>query len=255
MWYIQVQTDEGTPSWRRFKELINLRYGPPLRSAPLFELADCRRTSTVADYQDRFQALLPRAGPLDEAQRVQLFTDGLLPPLSLDVQVHSPQSLAAAMSLARQLELREQFTAPSTTVIRAGARPLLLAPAPRLLLPATTSPPAAIEGRPSIKRLTSAEQEERHRLGLCYNCDEKFSRGHNRVCKRLFFLDGTVEDDDTEEPTEEAGSEESPAFSLQAIAGVRLSDTMQVHVQLGTTLLVALLDSGSTHNFISEDAA
>ena len=30
MWYIQVQTDEGTPSWRRFKELINLRYGPPL---------------------------------------------------------------------------------------------------------------------------------------------------------------------------------------------------------------------------------
>ena len=87
LWYIQVQTDEGTPSWRRFKELINLRYGPPLRAAPLFELTDCRRTSTVAEYQDRFQALLPRAGPLDEAQRVQLFMGGLLPPLSLDVQV------------------------------------------------------------------------------------------------------------------------------------------------------------------------
>ena len=144
---------------------------------------------------------------------------------------------------------------------RAGTRPLLPAPAPRLLLPApaatkgSTSPPAAIEGRPPIKRLTSAEQEERRRLGLCYNCDEKFSRGHNRVCKRLFFLDGTMEDDDTGEPTEEAGSEESPAFSLQAIAGVRLSNTMQVHVQLGTTCLVALLDSRSTHNFISDDAA
>jgi hypothetical protein len=76
MWYIQVQTDEGTPSWRRFKELLNLRYGPPLRAAPLFELADCRRTGSVVDYQDCFQALLPRAGPLDEAQRVQLFTGG-----------------------------------------------------------------------------------------------------------------------------------------------------------------------------------
>jgi hypothetical protein len=54
MWYIQVQTDEGTPSLRRFKELLNLRYGPPLRAAPLFELADCRRTSTIAEYQDRF---------------------------------------------------------------------------------------------------------------------------------------------------------------------------------------------------------
>jgi hypothetical protein len=38
LWYIQVQSDEGTPSWRRFKELINLRYGPPLRSAPPLSL-------------------------------------------------------------------------------------------------------------------------------------------------------------------------------------------------------------------------
>jgi hypothetical protein len=65
MWYIQVQTDEGTPSWHRFTELLNLRYGPPLRVAPLFELADCHRIGTIAEYQDRFQALLPRAGPLD----------------------------------------------------------------------------------------------------------------------------------------------------------------------------------------------
>jgi hypothetical protein len=107
LWYIQVQSDEGTPSWRRFKELINVRYGPPLRSAPLFELADCHRTGTVEEYQNRFQALLPHAGHLDEVQQVQLFTGGLLPPLSLDVSVHNPQSLAAAMSLACQLELRE----------------------------------------------------------------------------------------------------------------------------------------------------
>ena len=59
MWYIQVQQDEGTPSWRRFTDLLNLRYGPPLRSAPLFELADCRRTSTVAAHgrQERDQWL------------------------------------------------------------------------------------------------------------------------------------------------------------------------------------------------------
>jgi hypothetical protein len=54
MWHIQVQQDEGTPNWRHFTDLLNLRYGPQLRSAPLFELADCRRTSTVAEYQDRF---------------------------------------------------------------------------------------------------------------------------------------------------------------------------------------------------------
>jgi hypothetical protein len=83
LWYLQIQEDEGTPTWVRFKELLNLRFGPPLRAAPLFELASCRRTGMVEEYQDRFQALLPRAGHLDEAQRVQLFTGGLLPPLGL----------------------------------------------------------------------------------------------------------------------------------------------------------------------------
>jgi hypothetical protein len=67
MWYIQIQQDEGgIPTWRRFKVLLNLRYGSLLCSAPLFELADSRRTGTVTEYQDRFQALLPRAGPLQE---------------------------------------------------------------------------------------------------------------------------------------------------------------------------------------------
>jgi hypothetical protein len=140
MWYIQVQTDEGTPSWCWFKELLNLRYDPPLRAVPLFELADCHRTGSIADYQDRFQALLPRAGPLDEAQRVQLFTRGLHPPLSLDVQVHNLQSLAAAMSLARQLELWEQYTPP---LPKGAPRGLLPTPAPRLALPGLPAEKAA----------------------------------------------------------------------------------------------------------------
>ena len=90
MWYIQIQQDKGIPSWRRFKDLLHLRYGPPLLSNPLGELAACKRTGTVAEYQDRFQALLPRTGHLDEEQRVQLFTAGLQPPLSFEVKVHNP---------------------------------------------------------------------------------------------------------------------------------------------------------------------
>ena len=217
MWYMQVQQDEGTPSWRRFTELLNLRYGPPLRSAPLFELADCRRTGSVAEYQDRFQSLLPRAGRLDEAQRVQLFTGGLLPPLSLAVQIQNPQSLAAAMSLAQQMELMEQYTVAQP---KTAARGLLPVPPPRHALPALAAPKAApptvtIDGRP-VKRLSQAEQEERRRLGLCYNYDEKYTRGHNRVCKHLFLLDGAVEVDDADDDTatEDEAVEEAPTYSL-----------------------------------------
>jgi hypothetical protein len=130
LWYIQLQEDEGTPSWGRF--------GPPLRSAPLFELAECRRTRTV-EYSNRFQALLPRVGRLDEAQRVQLFTGGLLLPLSHAVRIHNPETLAAAMSLAHQVELME-IDRPVQPPPRAPPRGLLPVPAHRPALPAPQQP-------------------------------------------------------------------------------------------------------------------
>ncbi|CAA0831880.1 Unknown protein [Striga hermonthica] len=224
MWFIQVQEDEGKRlTWGRFKELINLRFGPPLRSAPLFELADCRRTGSVEDYQDRFQALLPRAGPLEEIQRVQLFIGGLLPPLSHAVRILNPQSLASAMSLARQVELME------ADKVQAAAAP----PPARAALPA---PPRA----------------ERRRLGLCYNCNERYSRGHNRVCRRLFYIDGFELADDAAAVAPDA---EAPVFSLHAVAGVPVSTTIQLPVSLAATSFIALVDSGSTHSFIGEAAA
>ena len=158
------------------------------------------------------------------------------------------------MSLARKINLRNSYVAPAA---RVPQRDRLLLPAP----PgdkADKAAPATItmEGRP-IRRLTQAEQEERRRLSLCYNYDEKFGRGHNHVCKRLFLLDGVPEEANDDEPTDEDGTaaEETPHFSLHAIAGVPFSDTMQLKVVLGDITLTALLDLGSMHNFIAETAA
>ena len=83
---------------------------------------------------------------------------------------------------------------------------------------------------------------------MCYNSDEKFGRGHNLVCKRLFPLEGAVEEEEDSTPAEED-------VSLHAIAGLRRTDTMQIRLRVGQASLMALLDSGSTHNFITEDAA
>ena len=166
MWFIQVQQDEGTPSWRRFSELLNLRFGPPIRSNPRGELMACKRTSSVAEYQTRFEALLPRVGTLTEAQRVQAFTAGLQPPLSLDVEVHNPQSLIIAMSLMHKLELREQYytaTVPAPPVPPQATRGLLTRPPPQLALSAPPSrvaaPSLTVEGR-QVKRLSQSEMEE-----------------------------------------------------------------------------------------------
>ena len=243
----------------RFKDLLNLRFRPPLRSAPLFKLTECRRTGTVEEYSNRFQALLPRAGRLEEAQRVQLFTSGLLPPLSNAVRIHNPETLAATMSLARQVELMEA-NRPAPALARAPPHGRLPAPAPRPALPAPPAqlalpaPPAAAQqgrGEGNQRRLTPDEMAERRRLGVCFNCNEKYTHGHNRFCRRIFFVEGVEIEDAPDVADDTEHDAEAPCFSLQAVAGVPVAGTMQIAVVLGTAALVALLDSGSTHNFIS----
>ena len=96
-------------------------------------------------------------------------------------------------------------------------------PAAKPATPATVN----IEGH-QIKRLSTTEQEERCRLGLCYNCDDRYTRGHNKVCKRLFLLESALEDDDTEDgdTAEDDQTVESPAYSPHAVAGVHAHDTL-----------------------------
>jgi hypothetical protein len=95
--------------------------------------------------------------------------------------------------------------------------------------------------------------EERCRQGLCFNCNEKFGRGHNRVCQHIFLLD-LAEADDEDDSEQVEATVDNLLISLLAMAGIRTSETMQVHIQLGEASLLALLDSGSTHNFVSEEA-
>jgi len=118
----------------------------------------------------------------------------------------------------------------------------------------------------TFHRLTPAEQQERRRQGLCYNCDEPYMRGHQ--CQRLFYLECAdfVEDDAAEAAaTVEAAAGElaalpaaqtadaQPTVSLYAIAGIRTANAMRLPVTINGCRLVALLDSGSTHNFIDTE--
>ncbi|XP_039824904.1 uncharacterized protein LOC120686774 isoform X1 [Panicum virgatum] len=131
LWYIQVQRDQGTPPWRRFMELLHLRFGLPLCSNPLGELMACKRSGSVVDFQEQFEVLLLCAGTLTEEQKVQIFTAGLQAPLSLDVEIHNPQSLAVAMSFARKLEMSDPCAVaatPTPTTSHAGQRGILPMP-------------------------------------------------------------------------------------------------------------------------------
>jgi hypothetical protein len=94
--------------------------------------------------------------------------------------------------------------------------------------------------------LSREEQEERRRLGLCFNCNEKYFRGHNRTCRRIFYVEGVELDVADAAPEAANPAADAPIFSLHVVAGVRACGTMHIRVKVGAATLIALLDTSST---------
>jgi len=84
-WYYRLERNRGVPTWPQFVDFVNRRFGPPVRSNTLGELAHLRRTGSVSEYQDQFLLLLARCDNVSERQQVDLFTAGLRNPLRMDV--------------------------------------------------------------------------------------------------------------------------------------------------------------------------
>ncbi|XP_039827202.1 uncharacterized protein LOC120688919 [Panicum virgatum] len=150
-WYYALEQDEGMPSWERFKELANQRFGTAIRSNRLSELARLPWHGTVQDFQERFNAMVCHTPELSPKQKADLFCQRLFYPEVANYTSDGEDKAAAG---------------------GAGAQ--------------------------------SAED-----------------------------LD--------------------PVVSLNTIADIRTEDTMMVPVHIGGHRLTALLDSGSTHNFIHTD--
>jgi hypothetical protein len=73
-------------------------------------------------------------------------------------------------------------------------------------------------------RLTPQKLEERKEKGLCFNCDNKYSKGHKCGEKKLFYID--CEEEEEQEPSQDENVEEIyseeliPMISCNALAGI-----------------------------------
>jgi hypothetical protein len=109
---------------------------------------------------------------------------------------------------------------------------------------------AAASSVPSTKlemsgKSSLAEIAEQRAIGLCFKCDEKFNPGHQEECKCPFAIELLDEDD------------VDPMISIHALTGIysHSAKTLQVFMRVSHTTLMALLDFGSTHNFLDTVAA
>lgn len=115
--------------------------------------------------------------------------------------------------------------------------------------------------RPQL-RLTDAHIAEKKRLGLCFTCDDKWSRQHwcpNRSLQVLTvvngiemkILDQSLVEVDNE--VEESGASMMGLF-LNSFLGRSSPTTMKLRGTIKKNSVVVMIDSRATHNFISPKA-
>lgn len=103
-----------------------------------------------------------------------------------------------------------------------------------------------------FKRLSRAEYNSRREKGLCFNCNEKYSFGHK--CAKLFqIILRDDESDGTEEELEAEWMEQPPdgEISLQALHGVRTTNSMKLRGTVNKRPISIFIDSGSTHSYLN----
>jgi hypothetical protein len=218
----------------------------------------------VREYQSQFETLANRIVGLPPPFYLSCFISGLKPAIRREVQAFQPLSLTQAVHLAKLQEEKFADRAPFP------AKSFQQASSAGSSAPSFKPTMSVAPNRPHtpIKRLTPDELQARRDKGLCYNCKEKFVKGHR--CKRLFHLlvinpaleaDSSLqslEHEDLLDPlTEETQDPASdPAqISFHALMGHTIPQTLRVMGKIKQSPISVLIDSGSTHNFLQDRIA
>ena len=114
-----------------------------------------------------------------------------------------------------------------------------------------------------MKRLSPEEITSRCERGLCFNCDERYHRGH-RCASRVFLLITEEEDPPSVNidpnnpqpntiPDPPEVTDPYPAhISLHSLSDHHAPETLRFEGVIHAHPLVLLVDGGSTHNFVQQ---
>jgi hypothetical protein len=286
MWLDNCGVEIEKLTWVELCTLVCDQFGRDEFQRLLRQLFHLKQIGSVAEYIQEFNevmhALKAHSTAWDPELFPSRFVDGLKDEIRVVVIVHQPKNLDAAVSLAllqeealeifKMKEPRRHDTSfplskgayrPTTSSTSTTERPTTWSSTPRT--PTVIEDKRGLEaarsgGSTSIDDRASALKSYRKSRGLCFVCGEKWGPGHKcatsvqlHVVQEMFDALGldVLEEEHATEPCKG----ELLSISEAAVAGTEASNTFRLIGQIQKHQVLMLIDSGSSHCFVSESMA
>ncbi|CAL1390315.1 unnamed protein product [Linum trigynum] len=264
------QTEGLRITWDTFSSELWARFGQTAGTGFDEALSRIRQTGTLKDYLTEFERLGNRVHGWTQQALVGTFLGGLKPIITDGIRIFNPKTLKDAVNLtrAREEQIERNHSPPRQPFRSAMDYATPPRPKPRATFdasfanrnrapppnttPIAPPPPGSTNPRqrpPGSKRISYEEMHRRRQLGFCFNCDSPYSATHRCNGGKLWMMCGDEQEEDDFDGFDEA------EVSLHAMAGWANGKTLRLWATVGQTRLMVLIDSGSTHNFISNQAA
>jgi hypothetical protein len=272
-WLQSVEPQLPNITWPEFGCMIKDRFGRDQHELLIRQLFHIKQTTTVATYVEQFSQLVDQlkaystiSDPLYYTMR---FIDGLRDEIKSVVLVQRPRNLDTAFVLAQLQEevgtvRKDAKKYDASFTPRAFSRNALpLPPPPRQ---AGTSKLDSDQSASTAKFQSTDDKLSslyayRKAKGLCYKCGLQYTRGHR--CADTISLHMVEElwqllappDLEADCQSEPEGEIHSMLLSKAAVQDDSVSRTMKFMGTIQGMELLILLDSGSSHSFLSAQVA
>jgi hypothetical protein len=160
-----------------------IAYYEDTRSNSFFsQLINLKQKGSVAEHIENFQRLNVKVTDIPDEHLIDVFIGTLKDNIQHEVRLWEPKSLENAFRVERKVESKNLAMATRRTTPNIYQK----------------------NNVPSSK--PPQQLEKRKAKGLCFNCDNKYSKGHKCGEKKLFYID--CEEEEEQEPSQDEDVED-----------------------------------------------
>jgi hypothetical protein len=218
VWYRWLCSRKSLVTWTIFTEEMTAHYENTRSNTFFSQLINLKKKGSITEHIDNFQRLNTKLIDIPDEHLIDAFIGTLKDNIQHEVHLWEAKSLDNAFRVARNVESKNMDMDTRRTnpnIYRENNAP---------------------SKAPQPTRLTPQQLEEIKAKGLCFNCDNKCSKGHKCGEKKLFYIDCEEEEEQEQEQeppqdenVESISSEElTPTISCNALAGISTPQTLKI---------------------------